>query len=109
MICYHYIKYSLDGRKVLKKTPMNGRSIIAKYLDCTEFVEDAIAFFIEDGKRSVALKSLSSKIIKISLVPWKFAGYPVDIEGAYRPLRRALAFIIVKNQSKAKLSHKKRG
>lgn len=98
-IFYYYVKYSLDGRKVLKRTPMSGKSTTAKYLGCTEFVGDAIEFFIEDGKRSAALKSLSSRIIKISLVPWKFAGYPVDKEGVCRRLKRALAFTVVKKKA----------
>lgn len=99
-IAYYYIKYSLDGRLVVKSTLcLNNRLGIFNALDCDIFIRLAIEDFIKSKIKINSIKSSSSRLTKINLIPWRYTSNPSDIKKPHGKLKRDLAFIIVNKKA----------
>ena len=105
MVKHYYVKYSLDGRRVVKSAiHINSKYTLytlEKYLDCDDFVSGSIAWHFEYQIKPKVFKLPHSKVAKISFISWRFTRYPDDIKAAsHHKMQRVLAFKIVKKNLK---------
>lgn len=101
---YYYVKYSLDGRSVIKSTKHTNRSsetFLEKFLDCDIFVSGFIICLFKYKIKLEAFNLQPLKITKIEFISWRFTRYPDDIKAAsHQQMQRVLAFTTL-NRKKA--------